>query len=61
MPETISKGVRFPKDLAKLVAELADKQDRDFSRQVIHMLRSQIELEAKQSSQSAANPAEKLA
>jgi len=41
--ETIAKGVRFPLPLHDQVKELAKKQRRDFSKQVVFMIEQYIE------------------
>jgi hypothetical protein len=40
---TVSKGIRFPKELADQVQELATAQRRDFTKQVLYMIEVYLE------------------
>lgn len=37
-PETVAKGIRFPEALAERIEEMAAREHRDFSKQVVHLL-----------------------
>ena len=40
---TVSKGIRFPKELADQVQEMATAQRRDFTKQVLYMIEVYLE------------------
>jgi len=42
---TTTKTIRMPNDLCQVIESLATKNDRDFSKQVIHMVKKYLEFQ----------------